>query len=41
MTTNPVLSPEFMMDASVVIVIQLELVMIDVPSESKLAPSMT
>jgi len=39
--TNLVLSPEFMMDTSLLIVAQLELVMINVPSASKLAPSMT
>jgi len=42
LATNPVLSPEFMiMDASLLIVAQLELVMINVPSASKLAPSLT
>jgi len=40
LATNPVLSPEFMMDTSLLIVAQLELVMINVPSASKLAPSM-
>ena len=39
--TNLVLSPEFMMDTSLLIVAQLELVMINVPSASKLAPSLT
>ena len=39
--TNPVLSLEFMMDTSLLIVAQLELVMINVPSASKLAPSLT
>jgi len=39
--TNLVLSPEFMMDTSLLIVIQLELVMINVLSASKLAPILT
>jgi len=39
--TNPVLLPEIMMDTSLLIVSQLELVMINVPSASKLAPSLT
>ena len=38
---NPVLLPEFMMNTSHLIVAKLELVMINVPSASKLAPSMT
>ena len=41
LATNPVLSPEFMMDTSLLIVAQLDLVMINVPSASKLAPSLT
>ena len=41
LVTNPVLLPEFMMDTSLLIVAQLELVMINVPSASKLAPSLT
>ena len=41
LATNPVLSPEFMMDTSLLVVAQLELVMINVPSASKLAPSLT
>ena len=41
LATNPVLSPEFMMDTSPLIVAQLEYVMINVPSASKLAPSLT
>jgi len=41
LATNPVLSPEFMMDTSLFIVAQLELVMITVPLASKLAPSIT
>ena len=41
LATNLVLSPEFMMDTSLLIVAQLELVMINVPSASKLAPSPT
>jgi len=41
LATNPVLSPEFMMDTSLLFVAQLELVMINVPSASKLAPSLT
>jgi len=41
LATNPVLLPEFLMDTSLLIVAQLELVMINVPSASKLAPSMT
>jgi len=41
LATNLVLSPEFMMDTSLFIVVQLERVMINVPSASKLAPSMT
>ena len=38
---NPVLLPEFMMNTSHLIVAKLELVMINVPSASKLAPSLT
>ena len=41
LATNPVLSPEFMMDTRLLIIVQLEVVMINVPSVSKLAPSMT
>jgi len=43
LATNSVLSPEFMpgMNTSLFIVAQLELVVINVPSASKLAPSMT
>ena len=41
LATNPVLSPEFLMDTSLLIVAQLELVMINVPSTSKLTPSLT
>jgi len=41
LATNPVLSLEFMMDTSLLIVGQLELVMINVPSASKLAPRLT
>jgi len=40
LATNPVLSPEFMMDAILLFVAHLQLVMINVPSASKLAPSM-
>jgi len=41
LATNPVLSPEFMMDTSLFFVAKLELVMINVPSASKLALSLT
>jgi len=41
LATNWVLLPEFMKDTCLLIVAQLELVMINVPSASKLAPSMT
>jgi len=41
LATNPVLSPEFMMDTSLLFVAKLELVMINVPSASKLALSLT
>jgi len=41
LATNPVWLPEFIMDTSLLIVAQLELVMINVPSASKLAPSLT
>jgi len=41
LATNPVLSPEIMMHTNLFIVTQLELVMINVPSVSKLAQSMT
>jgi len=41
LATNPVLSTELMMDTSLCIVAQLELVMINVPLASELAPSMT
>ena len=40
LATNPVLLPDFMMDTSLFKVAQLELFMINVPSASKLAPSM-
>jgi hypothetical protein len=41
LATNPVLSPEFMMDTSLLIITQLELVTINVPLASDLAPIMT
>ena len=40
-STNLVLSPEFIIETSLFIVAQLEFVMMNVPSASELAPSMT